>query len=100
MSDLTRGGKRNSLSESMRDGHLVNSWVAEAKLAPDCATEQKLSDLILRYVGHNFALAHSTLSEVRGFDAICNLTVLIRRHEADHFIKVIRARVAFRKSDS
>jgi hypothetical protein len=41
MSDLTRGGKRNSLSESMRDGHLVNSWVAEAKLAPDCATEQK-----------------------------------------------------------
>ena len=41
MSDLTRGGKRNSLSESMRDGHLVNSCVAEAKLAPDCETEQK-----------------------------------------------------------
>ena len=41
MSNLTRGGKRNSLSESMRDGHLVNSWVAEAKLASDCEAEQK-----------------------------------------------------------
>ena len=29
MSDLTRGGKRNSLSESMRDGHVVNSWVVK-----------------------------------------------------------------------
>jgi hypothetical protein len=59
-----------------------------------------LSDSILRYVGHNFALAYRTLSSVQGFDAICNLTVLIRRHEADHFIKVIRARVAFRESYS
>ena len=59
-----------------------------------------LSDSILRYVGHYIALADSTLSSVQGFDAICNLAVLIRRHEADHFIKVIRARVALRKSYS
>jgi hypothetical protein len=25
MSDFTRGGKRKSLSESMRDGHVMNS---------------------------------------------------------------------------
>lgn len=29
MSDLTRRGKRNSLSESMRDGHVVNSWAVK-----------------------------------------------------------------------